>query len=64
MNKIDEKALNNQKICFGQINDLKQYCKKRFDNSNGLALIASCFNYGVMIGKRQERAKRKKCDIK
>ncbi|CAB1255404.1 conserved hypothetical protein [Clostridiaceae bacterium BL-3] len=61
MNEIDEKALEYQKIPTEYINNLIEYYKKKFGDDKGLALTMSCFNYGVMIGKRQEREKHKKC---
>lgn len=68
MNKIDKKALEYQSIPFKYINDLediKNNCDKGFGiTSTYLALAVSCFNYGIMVGKRQERVKYKKRDIK
>lgn len=59
MNKVDKEALEYQKVPVEYINDLKQYCKKRFGHTGGFLLAASCFNYGVMVGKRKERQKYK-----
>ncbi|EDK34963.1 hypothetical protein [Clostridium kluyveri] len=66
MNETYKKALNNQKIPFEHLNNLKaicENCENQFgEASSYIALAASCFNYGVMIGKSQERLKRKKGD--
>lgn len=67
MNKIDKKALDYQAIPFKYINDLegiKNNCDKGFGTtSTYLALAVSCFNYGVIIGKRRERVKHSKSSL-
>lgn len=68
MDEVYRKALNNQTIPFSYINDLKaifKNCEKEFGATSAyMALAVSCFNYGIIIGKRQERSKHKKCSIK
>ena len=60
MNKVDEKALEHQNIQMERINDIRKYCKKRFKDTDSFLVTASCFNYGVILGKRQERERYKK----
>ncbi|MCH3965461.1 MAG: hypothetical protein LKE46_14550 [Clostridium sp.] len=60
MNKVDEKALEHQNIPMEYINDIRKYCKKRFKNTDSFTVATSCFNYGVILGKRQERERYKK----
>ncbi|WP_196008161.1 hypothetical protein [Clostridium tyrobutyricum] len=59
MNKIDEKALEHQTIPSKCINELREYCKDKFETTGGIAMFSTCINYGIMIGKRQEKAKYK-----
>ncbi|MCI1945586.1 hypothetical protein [Clostridium luticellarii] len=60
MNKIDEKALDHQNIPFNCINELVEYCKDRFGTARGTAMFSTCINYGIMLGKRQERERYRK----
>jgi hypothetical protein len=60
MNKIDEKALEHQKIPSKCINELSRYCKDRFGTTEEIAMISTCINYGIMLGKRQERERYRK----
>jgi hypothetical protein len=57
MNKIDEKALEHQTIPSKCINELREYCKDKFETTGGIAMFSTCINYGIMSGKRQERRK-------
>ncbi|MFC0905282.1 hypothetical protein ACFHWD_11350 [Clostridium sp. MT-14] len=57
MNKIDEKALDHQTIPSKCINELMEYCKDKFETTGGIAMFSTCINYGIMLGKRQERKK-------
>lgn len=60
MNKIDEKALEHQKIPMEDIVELRKYCEEKFETTEGsIPMLSTCINYGIMIGKRQEKAKYK-----
>lgn len=66
MNEIHEKIFKNLVIQTKYIGDLKSILedhRKKYGNSNIEYLATLCFNYGIAIGKRQERAKRKKRGI-
>ena len=59
MNEIDKKALRNQLWPTDYMDDLtaiKNHCVIKYEGSY-LGWAITCFNYGVMIGKRQERRK-------
>lgn len=58
MNKIDEKALEQQKIPMEYISELRKYCEEKFETTEGsIPMLSTCINYGIMLGKRQERSK-------
>ncbi|WP_373844425.1 hypothetical protein [Clostridium sp.] len=63
MNETYKKALSKQRMPFKHLNDLKAICKdceNQFgETSSYIALAASCFNYGIMIGKSLERKRRR-----
>lgn len=62
MNEIDEKILNNLAIPINYVDDLEvivKDCKKRFGKIDIGYLAASCFSYGIVVGKRQDRKRRK-----
>lgn len=68
MNRIDEKSINTQVRSHEHIDDLFRIIKKsieELDCDMALSILAvRCFNYGIMIGKRQEREKHKKCVVR
>ncbi|MHC6178638.1 hypothetical protein ACYUJ6_02090 [Clostridium sp. JNZ X4-2] len=65
MKKSMKKVLCRQKYYYSYLDDLFEIINKAQPECFGLSLIAiDYFNYGVMIGKRQERERHRKCDIK
>ncbi|AZV58376.1 hypothetical protein [Clostridium sp. AWRP] len=56
MDKKYEKVLGKQKYYFKYLNDLFGIINRSQTDRLGLSSLAiDCFNYGVMIGKRQQR---------
>ncbi|MCC9294376.1 hypothetical protein LN736_05740 [Clostridium sp. WLY-B-L2] len=67
MDKIHKKIFRNLTIPVNYIDDLKvilEEHKKSFGNIDAGYLAALCFSYGIAIGKRQDRKRRRKGDIK